>query len=168
MRVASRAPEPTGRPSVAGDSETERVARYEQLFQECFSDVYRYALSRSGSRGVAEETAEEVFAIAWRRLDDVPTQAKPWLIGVARRVVLAHRRKEERRSSLLRRNATSVQLKGCSSSVDERVAVALGALTPAERELVQLLYWDCLSQGRSRGSAGHLCQRSRGPCSPGP
>lgn len=29
----------------------------------------------------------ETFLVAWRRLDELPDEAKPWLLGVARRVL---------------------------------------------------------------------------------
>jgi RNA polymerase sigma-70 factor, ECF subfamily len=37
---------------------------------------------------------------AWRRLDEVPDPALPWLLGVARRVVANQRRGEQRRERL--------------------------------------------------------------------
>lgn len=51
------------------------------------SAVIRYGLRRLGDGDAAEELAQEVFVVAWRRRDDVPDHALPWLYGVARRLL---------------------------------------------------------------------------------
>jgi RNA polymerase sigma-70 factor, ECF subfamily len=38
--------------------------------------------------------------VAWRRLEDVPSETPPWLIGVARNILPEQRRSEQRRSAL--------------------------------------------------------------------
>ena len=47
----------------------------------------------------------ETFLVAWRRLDDVPADALPWLYGVARRVLANQRRSADRGAALERRLA---------------------------------------------------------------
>ncbi len=49
----------------------------------------------------------ETFLVAWRRLDDVPADALPWLYGVARRVLANERRSAGRRAALEQRVATT-------------------------------------------------------------
>ena len=59
--------------------------------------MYRYLRRRLADAASpdadAEDLTADVFAIAWRRRDDVPDPALPWLYGVARRVLASHRRR---------------------------------------------------------------------------
>jgi hypothetical protein len=51
----------------------------------------------------AEDIAAEVFLVLWRRLDDVPADredARAWVFGVARRILMARMRGEQRRQAL--------------------------------------------------------------------
>jgi RNA polymerase sigma-70 factor (ECF subfamily) len=61
-------------------------------------DVIRYGLRRLGGAEAAEELAQEVFVIAWRRRTQVPEPGLPWLYGVARRVLANDR--SSRRTAL--------------------------------------------------------------------
>jgi DNA-directed RNA polymerase specialized sigma24 family protein len=47
------------------------------------------------------DVVSEVFMTAWRRIVDIPDGSElPWLYGVARRVVMNHRRGARRRHRL--------------------------------------------------------------------
>jgi len=48
----------------------------------------------------ADDVVAEVFVVCWRRLDEVPVDPLPWLLGVARRVLSTQRRGERRRGAL--------------------------------------------------------------------
>jgi DNA-directed RNA polymerase specialized sigma24 family protein len=65
--------------------------RFEGLFRQNYAAVRAYALRRA-PHDVAQDVAAETFLVAWRRLDDVPDDALPWLYGVARRVLANQRR----------------------------------------------------------------------------
>jgi len=90
----------------------------------------------------------ETFLVAWRRVGDVPEDALPWLIGVARRVVGEERRAAGRRDRLDARVATEAAVAGTDSGTsddDGEVLAALAALTESDRELVLLICWEGLS-----------------------
>src|SRR5262245_59843684 len=80
----------------------ERRRRFEQVYTNCRDPVLGYVVRRTGDVHDAADVLAETFLIAWRRLDDVPAgdRARPWLMGVARRVLANHRRGERRRTAL--------------------------------------------------------------------
>ena len=78
---------------------TDDSQRFTTMYDECRQRVWAYVVSQAG-RQVADEVVSETFAIAWRRFDDVPDPALPWLLGVARNVLRDTIRAEIRRESL--------------------------------------------------------------------
>jgi DNA-directed RNA polymerase specialized sigma24 family protein len=87
-----------------GTAPADRRECFERLFEEHFRTVSGYALRRAGA-GEADDVVAETFLIAWRRLEDVPAEAKPWLLGVARRVLANRHRGAARRAALTERIA---------------------------------------------------------------
>lgn len=119
--------------------------RFTEMYDECRQRVWAYVVSRAG-RQVADEVVSETFAIAWRRFDDVPQPALPWLIGVARNVLRDNIRAEARRESMhaeLRAWAESDH----AEQVAERLAVirALARLSDEDREILILVAWQGMS-----------------------
>ncbi|MFC5831584.1 RNA polymerase sigma factor [Nonomuraea insulae] len=119
--------------------------RFTGMYDECRQRVWAYVVSRAG-RQVADEVVSETFAIAWRRLDDVPEPALPWLLGVARNVLRDNVRAE------IRREALAAELKAwtegdVADQVTERMGVlrALASLPEDDREILILLAWHGLS-----------------------
>ncbi len=84
------------------DQASGRRERFDALFSEHCADVRGYALRRA-SPSSAQDVVAETFAVAWRRLDEVPEDPLPWLLGVARRVLANPFRSEARRAALLDR-----------------------------------------------------------------
>ena len=62
--------------------------------------VLAFVLRRVGWQAAAEDITADVFAVAWRRWDDVPEVSRPWLFGVALKLIANHRRGEQRRTRL--------------------------------------------------------------------
>src|SRR2546423_7741391 len=69
---------------MALEAVTTREERFNRLYEEHFEAVRRYVWRREPS--IADDVVAETFLVAWRRLDDLPVSARPWLIGVARNV----------------------------------------------------------------------------------
>jgi RNA polymerase sigma-70 factor (ECF subfamily) len=57
-----------------------REERFEGLFRATYPAVRAYALRRSAPEA-AKDVVAETFLVAWRRLDEVPEDALPWLYG---------------------------------------------------------------------------------------
>lgn len=62
-----------------------RRARFEALFREYHPAVRAYARRRVPQE-VVDDIVSETFLVVWRRLDEVPERALPWLLTVARNV----------------------------------------------------------------------------------
>ena len=127
---------------------------FEQLYADHWREVLGYALRRTGSPSDAADVASEVFLVVWRRRDEVPgrTDFRPWLFGVARNVLLNHRRGERRRELLgtLLLSAVGEQHPDTADVVVDRdqhqvLIAAVGGLPEPDRELVTLVSWEGLS-----------------------
>ena len=99
--------------------ERTREDRFEELFREHYGAVRGYALRRAPA-DLAQDAVSETFLVAWRRLDDVPADALPWLFGVARRVLANQRRSADRSSALERRLAVTGTSAGSNDPGRER------------------------------------------------
>jgi RNA polymerase sigma-70 factor, ECF subfamily len=142
LSVPQKSPRPT----------TGRAGQFEGLFSACYPRVLGYAIRRTDDRTAAEDAVSETFLIAWRRLDAVPADPLPWLLGVARKVIANQRRAAGRRAP----NGPLIPLDAVAD-VDPRAAVAdqvadrqavataFSALSAADREVLALVSWDGLS-----------------------
>ena len=116
----------------------------ECLFRCNYVAVVRYVRSRIPAEAT-DDVVAETFVVAWRRLDAVPEEPLPWLLGVARNVIATQRRGARRRTALSSRiqdaaghNAQEVEELGA-------VAAALASLPEKDREALTLTAWDGLT-----------------------
>jgi RNA polymerase sigma-70 factor (ECF subfamily) len=126
--------------------------RFDELYEQHFRDVLGYCLRRSPMAD-GYDAANEVFAIAWRRIDDVPRgeAARPWLFVVARRVVHRRWRSTHRFRRLVARavSARSGSLPDPEAIVVQRaeydqVLEAASRLGVRDREVLNLAAWEGL------------------------
>ena len=125
--------------------------RFEQIHEECFEAVRRYAWRRDPDS--ADDVVAETFLVAWRRLDEVPQESLPWLIGVARNVRLNLVRSQRRQKNVA--HALRGAIPSTSPASDENlvqglpepIAAALVALSPLDREVLLLHAWEELGRG---------------------
>ena len=122
-----------------------REERFNRLYTEHVEEVRRYVWRRDP--GLTDDVLAETFIVAWRRLDDVPADARPWLIGVARNVRLNLRRAGRRQE------AVSQRLVAAAGSavvdlphVDDDLRAALAALSEMDREVLLLSCWEDLDR----------------------
>ena len=68
-----------------------------ELYERHYDEVLGFCARRIGWTE-AEEAAADVFAVAWRRLDEIEWETvRPWLFGIARRVVASRWRSARHR-----------------------------------------------------------------------
>jgi RNA polymerase sigma-70 factor (ECF subfamily) len=124
--------------------------RFERLYRELYAPISGYVLRRVSAPEDAAEVIAETFVTLWRRLDACPAgeDARPWLFGVARRVLANQRRGERRRTALaerlmVERDPAEVSVPAGS---DGRVARAFAELSESDREVLALLAWEELTR----------------------
>lgn len=112
------------------------------LYERFAGSVHRYALRRS-DRETADEVTAQVFVVAWRRRSSVPEDPLPWLYGVARRTLADHRRGAARRQRLNERlRGERIEESPGPELADAGLTDALARLSPADREMLLLRYWE--------------------------
>lgn len=122
------------------------VAAFRALFDTCSRPVLAYALRRVSEPADAAEVVAETFLVAWRRLGEVPAgdAARPWLFGVARRVLANQRRGDRRRNVLEERLRAQLSTQVVLDHADAtgaglEVRAALARLDAEDRELLLLI-----------------------------
>jgi RNA polymerase sigma factor (sigma-70 family) len=136
--------------------------RLEDLFRRHEPAVVAYVRCRA-PEDVVDDIVAETFLVAWRRLDDVPELALPWLLGVARRVLSTHRRGDRRRRELgSRLEATqSTSPPAWSEAGEERAVAALATLAERDREALMLIAWEGLTPKQAAVVLGEPAVRFR-------
>jgi RNA polymerase sigma-70 factor (ECF subfamily) len=125
-----------------------RRQRFDSLFEAHKLDIASYCSWRTGSKADAEDALAEVFLVAWRKIDLVPSgdAARAWLYATARRVTANTRRSRRRRDALADRvsQERSNEEVHPMSANDTAVHAALAKLSRADREVLLLVEWEGL------------------------
>ena len=125
--------------------------RFTDLYRAHYPDVLAYFLRRT-TPDLAKDAAAEVFTVAWRRLEVVPTdQPLPWLYGVAARVLANQKRSHSRRIALAGRVNGAVVASPLDPGArvgqaeqDAELFHALASLSEGDREVLLLNGWEGL------------------------
>jgi RNA polymerase sigma-70 factor (ECF subfamily) len=138
-----------------------RDGGFEACFRNYYARVLAYALRRVRDQAAAEDAAAETFLVAWRRLDDIPADPLPWLLGIARHVVYNHLRAARRRDRLAAQIGAQPERPREAAAEESpavgRVRRALDRLSERDREVLILTTWDGLDQQRAAAVLG--CSR---------
>ena len=149
-----------------------RDARFDACFRQHYARVLAYALRRLRDRAAADDAAAETFLVAWRRLDDLPDDPLPWLLGIARHVIHNELRSSRRRDRLAARIGVQPERRedpaGETSPATDQALCALARLCERDREVLLLTTWDGLDHKRaavvlgcSRGTFAVRLHRAR-------
>lgn len=129
---------------------------FERVFRAHYGDVFAYARRRT-SKEAALDVVSNTFLTAWRRLEDVPQDALPWLLAVARRELANQARSDRRRTALrakMRQLEKVYDEPGHDEVVDPGVLAALERLPDTEREAILLVAWEGLTPRQAATSLG--------------
>ena len=130
----------------------DRRERFEAVYRELYEAICGYALRRLREPEDAAEAVAETFATLWRRFDACPQVAdlRPWLFGVARRVIANQRRGARRRSALSDRLVENLDYSAIDTlgppEETSPLARAFASLSEPDRELLSLVAWEGLTR----------------------
>ncbi|GAA0537572.1 hypothetical protein GCM10010172_18690 [Paractinoplanes ferrugineus] len=131
--------------------------RFRELHTAMYADLLRFA-ERRVPPAEAEDVVATVFLVAWRRIGDVPPDARPWLFGVARKTIANQNR------GLRRRNVVDLRMvedrPAEADATPDRVDLirAWWTLSAADREVLALVAFDGLTGDQAASVLG--CRRS--------
>lgn len=128
-----------------------RRERFEAVVAEVVEPVRRF-LARRTDPDTAEDVLAETLLVCWRRLDDVPEPALPWVYAVARGCLANAARSARRQRRVAARVATldpptPAPGPGDDGPYDAALAEALAALPERDAELLRLWAWEQLTPG---------------------
>jgi RNA polymerase sigma-70 factor (ECF subfamily) len=108
-------------------------------------DLLKYLERRLDTDDAADALSETMIA-CWKQAAKLPasdTEARMWLFGIARNVVLNTSRNERRRTRLSERLRESVsEPPAADDTVGAEIRDALGRLQPEHSEILQAVHWD--------------------------
>jgi RNA polymerase sigma-70 factor (ECF subfamily) len=138
------------------------AAQFEAVFRAHHRAVLSYALRRCDP-DTAQDVVADTFLVCWRRIDQVPADARPWLFGVARRSIANRRRSAARTRSLNERvagAADGAHGRDPDELLSERntIRAAYARLSERDRELLSLVAWDGLDHAAAARALG--CTRA--------
>ena len=143
------------------DDDAERL---EALFRGRCAIVLEYALRRGATLDEAEDVVSETFVVALRRLEEIPENSVPWLLGVAHKLLANQRRGRRRRTEL----GNKLKVAGTEFATPfrdpvealearDRLRAAFAHLPKWDQEALSLLSWEGLSSAEAAEVMG--CSR---------
>ncbi len=134
---------------IAEDPGNSEAAR--ELYSRYGTAVYSWIRRMTGDRVRSEDLTQEVFIRAWNRASTYRKErgsVGAWLYGIARNCVADAMRRDRELVGLpeqeLARQATSLDLE--SVWVGGQVAAALKTLSPEHRQVLEMAYFEHLTQ----------------------
>ncbi len=138
---------------------------FEELFDRYWPALHSFCCARAGAAG--EDVAAETFRVAFdkrRRYDTTYQDARPWLYGIAVRLLQHHFRDRRRRDAVALRSAQLAGRpaeQGAAGGLERhllgpQLGAALAGLTPDEREA--LLLWAWATSGTRRSPGPSTCR----------
>lgn len=129
-----------------------REQTFERLFRDTRTDLLAYVLRRSRTAEDAADVFAETYLVVWRRLDAMPVgdQARPWLFGVARNLLLKGATHDRSNLALVERLASELRAVRAANPPLNRdrsdgLRAALAALPELDREILTLSAWEGLT-----------------------
>src|ERR1017187_1822893 len=135
------------------------VRRFTMLYREHHSRVRDFAYRRVGA-DLADDIVADTFLVTWRRINDVPDAAVPWLFRVALYEIANLRRCQAKalrlQSALLEGNSGAGVAPSSDDAMDlvRAVAHAFDSLSPREQEILRLAAWEHLSAAEGAAVLG--------------
>lgn len=132
-----------------------RRSTFDALYAQHAAAVKAYVVRRAQS-SIADDVVADTFMVCWRRLEDVPEDPLPWLLGVAARVLKTHRRSDSRGRRLRERLAGGQRTAdpAPSLSLDGTLGAAVRRMREDDRDLLLLIAWEGLTPSQAAAVLG--------------
>ncbi|MFC0861299.1 RNA polymerase sigma factor [Sphaerimonospora cavernae] len=142
-----------------------RPDEFAAVFDRHADEIHAYVGRRLGPEHADDMTAE-TFLLAFRkrhRYDPARPDARPWLYGIASKLISGHRRSEMRRLKAFARIANRggepyeeerTTERASAAAMRPALAAALSRLSAAERELLLLIAWADLTYEEAAEALG--------------
>ncbi|WP_433675020.1 RNA polymerase sigma factor [Microbacterium gorillae] len=124
-------------------------------------DLLAYFVRRTPVREDAADLLSETMLVLWRRARDAPrddAQLRPWLFGVAHRVLQRHRRSWARRAAVTERLRSELEQNPYTGFTDaddaRRVRDALRELAELDQQIIMLVHWEGFMQAEAAAILG--------------
>ena len=129
---------------------------FRDVYLETYTDLARFVVRRLHPPDRAEDVVAEAFAIAWQRLGELPDdlgEARAWLFGITRRLLMAEYRADSRGRALAVRIVTAGPER--TTSHDDLVATSVDLtnawrrLSAGQQEVLSLSVWEGLTAAQA-------------------
>jgi len=121
----------------------------EVLFERHNVRVYRFVLRLAGDASLAEDIVSEVFLDVWRRADgfEGKSRVSTWLLAIARHKAYDARRRhtamplDDDMAAAIMDPADNPEIAANRNSRNALIKTCLAQLSPAHREIIDLVYY---------------------------
>ncbi|SBT38797.1 RNA polymerase sigma factor [Micromonospora auratinigra] len=137
---------------------------FNELYRRFSGPMYATAYHVLGNRDLAADAVQQAFVQAWRAADrfDASREIQPWLYAITRRAAVDIYRRRRKISAELPFDetwATAGELREEGLSLDAtwqvwQVRAALERLAPEERQVLQLAYYQGMTQSEIAAALG--------------
>ena len=148
------------RTAMTAPTEADAARRVEVLVRDLIPDLVGYFVNRLDDRERAADATADTLLVLWRKVRALPDdheEARRFAFGIARRVLLADRRRGHRHNALADRlRAETREIVVPEPGIDVELREALARLPVKDREIVLLVAWE----GFSVADAGRVMKVS--------
>jgi RNA polymerase sigma-70 factor (ECF subfamily) len=124
---------------------------FASFYREQYRALVAFFVRRVEDRELARDLTAEAFRIAWSRWDTGAAVSRAWLFGVAHNLVGDEWRRRARSGPIEELPET---LQAPDRQRDAEVRLLLEAMSPTERHVLVLTYWDGLSAAEVAAALG--------------
>jgi RNA polymerase sigma-70 factor (ECF subfamily) len=127
---------------------------YAQLYDRYVEQIYRYALRRTGDRGLAEDVTSATFEKALRHLSSHGWEGKSykaWLYLLASQQIIEHHRRNQRYIALTDDTKADIDIEEMAENTMQwaDIVQAMGELSENDQEIITLRLIDRLSNSEA-------------------
>jgi RNA polymerase sigma-70 factor, ECF subfamily len=137
------------------------AAEFEAMYRANYQDVLMFVRRRAHPMNV-DDVVGETFLTAWRRRRDLPENARPWLFGTARNLMLNASRTLRRQHAVALRLAADDGTHSYDPMVSAEarmdLTAAWQALSTTDQEILALHVWEGLKDREAATVLG--CSRA--------